>query len=172
MKPAGNLCALVAVFTVVLSGCTSIDSKERAVTNPTNTLQFFVVSDDPVANGHYVNTPEFPKLGYIKNSPDLVIAHLQVVMLDTATRTIEYQGVVTNEVRPAVLVRLFPDDAVRFAKLTADYVGQQILIASDTRPLMAPRVLSPIDSGKVQISLATEKEAQNTATELKKLIRR
>jgi len=122
-----------------------------------NTLRFYVVSDTLVAGGRYVDTPECPKVGYVSNTPDLVITNLQSVS--------------TNALNAAVDIQMFEPDAKRFADLTRQNISHRILISLGDRPLMAPVVQCAIENGKVQITAGEGKDIQAIAAALKRFVR-
>jgi len=126
----------------------------RCVQSPEDTLRFYVVSDKLVAGGRYVDTPECPKVGYISDTPNLVISRLKSVS--------------TNSLMPAVEIQMFEPDAQRFAEITRRHLGQRILFSLGARPLMAPSVQMPIENGKVEITVGNGGDIQGIFTALKK----
>jgi hypothetical protein len=76
---------LLIVFSLFIAPCVGRCVEPQG----DNTLRFFVVSDEPVAGGRYVDTPECPKVGGITNTPNLVITRLQSVSTN-ASHIIRY----------------------------------------------------------------------------------
>jgi hypothetical protein len=68
------------------------------------TLNFFVVHDRAIAGGKFIDTADFPKLGYIGNVPDLIVTNLQAVTLTNATTTVTING---KSTRYTQLARIF-----------------------------------------------------------------
>lgn len=148
---------------------TSVAFCGEPVLSLTNSLNFFVVSDKAVIDGRYVDTPEFPKLGYMSNTPNLTVTRLQSVATNTQTFITTYQGKTTQSSETVVEITLLPSDAKRFAKLTADNAGKRILIALGERPLLAPRIMEPINAGRVAIRAGTKTDAPSVVRGLRRL---
>ena len=136
-----------------------------------DTLKFYVVSDEPVPGGRYIDTAECPKVGYIGNTPNLVVRHLQAVSTNTYQVFSQYNGKVSVQTNAAIVIQMAAADETRFAGLTRENVGRCILISLGDRPLMAPRVQTPIKTGDFQISLADGRGAEATLAALKKFVR-
>jgi len=45
-------------------------------------LSFYIVSEEKIEGGRYVDTPDFPKVGYIAAKADLIIVRLAAVTQD------------------------------------------------------------------------------------------
>ena len=126
----------------------------RAVTfcAETNTLGFFVVSETPIAHGTYIDTPEFPKLGYVSNAPSFFLTRLQEVSTnDVTVVSIMDRKVVSTNTSPAVVIRMFQTDGERFAEFTRQNIDRKVLLMSRDRPLLAPMVRAPIETGSIQL---------------------
>jgi preprotein translocase subunit SecD len=134
-----------------------------------NTLRFYVVSDEPIAGGRYVNTPECPNVGYVTNTPNLVITRLQSV--STNASHVVHHDKIPDEIKTDVVIQMFEADAKRFADLTRQNIGRRILMSLGDRPLMAPVVQAPIESGGIQISVNEGKDIENIAAVLKRFVR-
>jgi hypothetical protein len=72
-----NIRTLLYVFTVaaiVLAGCgkSSPDSKN-------DPLRFYLVNEEKIDGGRFIDQPGFEKVGYVANTPDLVITQLEAV---------------------------------------------------------------------------------------------
>ena len=134
-----------------------------------NTLRFYVVSEEPITGGRYVDTPECPRVGYITNAPSLVITRLQSV--STNASHVVHGDSAPEQIKTDVLIQMFQPDAKRFADLTRQNIGRRLLISLGDRPLMAPVVQAPIESGNIQISLGEGKDAREIAAILKRFVR-
>jgi preprotein translocase subunit SecD len=139
------------------------------IRSPTNSLNFFAVSEGPLKGGRYLNTPEFPKLGYISNSPSLVVTRLKSVATNSHTFISRYQGKTTESVEKVVEVTLLPSDAKKFTKLTEDSFGRQVLIMLGDRPLLAPRIMQPIETPTIAIRVGTQNDFHAVERELRRL---
>ncbi len=139
------------------------------VLNPTNSLNFFVVSDEAIKDGRYVDTPEFPKLGYISKRPNLIVTGLQFVATNSHAFITTYQGKTTQSTETVVEITLRPSDAKIFAKLTADNALRRVLITLGERPLLAPMVMQPINTGRVAISAGTNADFPSVLRGLQRL---
>ena len=139
--------------------------------NQESALRFYVVSDKPVGGGRYIDTPDCPKLGYISSKPDLVITHLESVSTNTWQIYRRADGKTSVETRPAIQIQMLAPDTKQFAELTRHNIGRQILITFGDRPLTAPTIAAPIESGNVHITLAPGGDFEAIATALRNLVR-
>jgi hypothetical protein len=135
----------------------------------TNTLSFFPVSDKPIPGGRYVDTTDCPKLGYISNSPSLVITGLQSVVTSTAA-VFTKQGDLTGKSEPAVDFTFFSTDAKRLGDLTTQNVGRRLLFMVGDRPLMAPLLKEPFETPTLKLALTRYKDPQVVVSRLKALV--
>ena len=136
----------------------------------TNALRFYVVSDEPIAGGRYVDTVPLPKLGYISNEPSLLITGLQSVSTNTGRTITHYNGKREETVQPGVTVQFLAADSRHFAEFTRQNIGHRILLMLGDRPLIAPIVQTPIEGGNVTITLHVQKDAEDLLKELKKFV--
>ena len=121
-------------------------------------LKVFVVSDEPIAGGWQIDTQQFPKLGFISETPNLSIKRLKEVTLeenpvphaDNKTSTNWQFGIFLN-----------PDDAARLASLTASNVGKKVLITVGDVPVVAPIIRAPLETGSFNID-CTERPLMQT----------
>ena len=123
------------------------------------TLAFYAVSPREIEGGRFIDTKEFPKLGYIAAKPGLVIAQLK------ETRLIKRSGD-----RPNILITLQDKQANQLEDFTDKNVGKTILLLLGKEPLIAPRVVEKIRTPALQISLSEEKKRTRILKALKKLI--
>lgn len=138
--------------------------------SPTNALRFFVVSDEKIPDGRYLDTAEFPKLGYIRNTPDLVVSNLQSVTTNTASWLETYQGKQTQKSAPAFQILMLASDSKRFSELTRTNLGHRLLLMLEERPLIAPVIMSPIESGSIQVRLGEKNDSGIIAAALTKFV--
>ncbi len=116
-----------------------------AQSETTNTaLRFFVVSQEKVEGGRFIDTPELPNVGYIAAKLDLVVTTLQDVSVSSKN---------PPDSPPALSVTLQPEDARRFANLTKKSIGKRLLLMLGDKPLTAPRVMSTLEGGRFLIRI-------------------
>ena len=134
-------------------------------------LAFYIVSDQKIDGGKFVDTRNLPKVGYISSAPDLVVSNLlDVYRENRATSAVVDGKVVPSHPAPGLAVVLRSDDAKRFTALTQKAVGKRLLVALGDRPLTAPKVAVPIETDRFSIVFANESELRKTQDDLKKLI--
>jgi preprotein translocase subunit SecD len=142
-----------------------------AAQTQTNGLQFFIVGENQFPGCRYLDTADFPKVGYISNSPAFIVTSLLSVATNIAHSVQHYQGKTTQKSEAGVLISMLPADAKRFAELTRENVGRQMVLMLKNRPLIAPLILSPIESGSIQITFSPREDSQALATELQQIVR-
>ena len=123
------------------------------------TLAFYAVSPQEIEGGRFIDTKEFPKLGYIAAKPGLVIVQLKEALLITRPGN-----------RPNILITLQDKQVNQLEDFTGKNVGKKILLLLDQEPLIAPRVLEKIRAPTLQISLSEEKKRTRILKALKQLI--
>lgn len=117
-----------------------------------NALGFFVVGETPIADGRNIDTPDFPKLGYVSNAPSFLLTRLQEVSTsDMTSISIMDRKVVSTNTSPAVVIRMFRTDGERFAEFTRQNIDRKLLLVSRDRSLLAPTVRAPIETGSIQL---------------------
>jgi hypothetical protein len=120
-----------------------------------------VVSTEKIEAGRFIDTPDFPKLGYIPTVPALEIRSLEAVISDAPKEPKGIAGqngenavpMISNEhtVR-TIHIEMTPDDSRRLGVITEQAVGKQILVMLGDEPLVAARVLTPITTQYLQLS--------------------
>jgi hypothetical protein len=103
-----------------------------------NQLCFFVVRETPVAGARYVDLPRYPKLGFIKDEPDLIVTNLFSV--ETRVETL-YNGRAVVK-GPIIDVGLGLEDGESMEELMKRDAGKTILVTCggkvlDASPAMA-----------------------------------
>jgi hypothetical protein len=163
---------LLYLVTVFVALCA-----ERSA-NTTNALCFFIVSDKPITEGRYIDTPEFPKLGYISNAPSLVVTQLSIVIPDTTALTDSGYGdnlQAPESSLPSVIVGLFPKDNARFLELSRQSVGARMLVTIGDKFLSAKLVRSANTNGwgnSHNIPIGRHNDARKIADAFKSLVPR
>ena len=167
-----TIISIVCLTAVLLLGCRP--ASPSAASTP---LSFYVVSEEKVEGGRFIDTPDFPKLGYIAAAPDLVIARLEAVAPDVSRRQdvmVDKDGketVMPLQTKPALTIRMHADDAKKFTTLTEQAVGKRVLIMLGETPLIAPMVQSPIPTQSLILTLGDKTDNKKIEDELKRLVR-
>lgn len=162
---------IVPVATALLAGC---GSSSNVTITP---LSFYVVSEGKIEGGRFIDTPDFPKLGYIAAAPDLVITQLKSVVRDISGEQsvmVDKDGKRTVEPlreRAALHIRMHAAEAQKFTTLTGQVVGKRLLVMLGDSPLIAPRVMSPISTESLFMTFGENADMNRIEHALKTLIR-
>jgi hypothetical protein len=166
---------------IVAIGASLLTACRVAGAETTNmALAFYVLSEEKVAGGRFIDTAAIPKAGYIGPVADLVVTNLldvypqqsapSSIMTDTNGNRIA----VTNAARPSLSIVLPPEEAKRFAALTERAVRKRLLVMLGPKPLTAPVIMMPIEGGSIMIEFGHEfggqTEVDKVERDLKKLI--
>ena len=151
------LICVLSVAVVLFSGCRHDSSNGTSVP-----LSFYVVSDQKIEGGRFIDTPDFPKLGYIAATPDLVVKRLESVTLDASPPF--------SETRPAVSIAMCPEDAPSFTALTERAIEKKLLLMQGGTPLIAPRVKARIATARLMLTFGNGTDPKKAADDLKKLV--
>ena len=147
------------VLAVVLAGC------QRST--PVTPLCVYVVSQEKVENGQFIDTPDFAKLGYIGPNPDLTITSLVMVEPLSITET-EAAGP-----QAGIKITMRSNDAQKFAALSRSTIDKKILLMIGDMPLTAATVTTEM-RGEVQglqFTCPSKAVQAKIANELTKLTR-
>lgn len=171
-RPMRKFTFMLSISVALLCGCGASHSES------TNTaLKFYIVSQDKTDGARFIDTPELPKVGYISVRPDLVVTNVKDVFRQKSADyaimgdTNGMHTVVPSHPAPALSVTLQPEDGKLFASLTEKAIGKRLLVMLDEKPLTAPKVMAPIESGGFLIEFRDESNLKKTEDALKKLIR-
>ena len=162
-----GLLAAAALFANL--GYSATDTKSK-------TLSFYLVSEEKIDGGRFIDTPDFPKLGYIAPMPDLVITQLVAVnktVTHASTGKIGTDGKLTQTPlpdRPALMVQILPADGQKFESLTERSIGKRLLLMLGDMPLTAPFVRARISSQSFQITIGEHSNRKTIEDALKELI--
>lgn len=148
-----------------------------ATENNTIALSFYVVSEEKIEGGQFIDTLDLPKLGYIAAKPDLIITKL-VAVSDTVQHRelgeIDKKGKYTTKPlpdAPAFLVTILPKDSQKFEALTKNNIGRRVLIMVGNKPLIAPPVSCPITESAFVIAIGEHLDRKVVGDSLKRLVR-
>ena len=149
-----------------------------------NGLSYYEVSEKMVEGGRLIDTEDFPKIGYIRPTPEVVINSLQSVATNTIHTRLYDQptGAVEESSTVAVAITLFPDDARRVAELLRKNLGKHdlLLMLGDTPLGKTDSAMSadtpdsvPVPSGPktMYLPLRKHQDAQLIERDLRKLVR-
>ena len=125
-------------------------------------LAFYIVNPQRIDGGRFIDTPDFPKLGYISAVPQLEIKKLETVIPDERRTATTAKGSTFH-------IRMTPDDAKQFAVVTEQAVGKQMLIMLGDMPMMAVRVRNPIEGPFLQLHFDEKHDSASIGTALKAL---
>lgn len=146
------------------------------------TVAFYVVSEEQIEGGRFIDTKEFPKLGYIRRTPDLALTALEAVTVanDVLGKFVREQqnrngglAGLGSDWR-TLYIKLLPEDARKFEVLTKNNLGKRILLMLGEQPLTAPLVGAPINYGIVPVTFGNYKRTEKLEAaqkELGKLVR-
>lgn len=147
-----TLISILWFSTILLFGCS--DSPSTPIKVP---LAFYIVSAERIEGGRFIDTSDFPKLGYIPAVPALELTKLEAVIPDVSQvqRGVPDQSgtkavpTMTND--QTFHIRMTIDDAKRFGVVTEQAVGKKMLLMLGDTPLMAVRVMTPIKGPNLQL---------------------
>jgi preprotein translocase subunit SecD len=120
---------------------------------PSSVLRLFVVSTNPVLGGQFIDTREFPKLGFIGPASDMVISTIQgaLVQQHQISRT-----TTNNATRWTFTIYLTPSDAKQLESMTAMNVSKRVLLTLNDEPIAAPTIVAPLVTGSFTIACRDE----------------
>lgn len=138
-------------------------------------LAFYVVSEEKIDGGRYIDTLDLPKVGYIAVKPDLVITRLVAVSESVAHSSMVEVGkdgkrTETPFDQPALTIQIFPADTQKIESLTGQNIGKRVLMMVGDTPLIAPAVQAPISTQSFQITIGKQSDQKVIEDALKKLV--
>jgi hypothetical protein len=138
-------------------------------------LDIFLLTDKPQQDYRFIDTPAYPKLGYVAPRPDLVIGRLKDVSIDVVSDSItgvQPQGMAgqSRASKSSLEIRLAAADADALEKFSATHVGRRIVFILGDKPLFAPLLRTPLSSQVVQINPPEGADVQELKRELEALI--
>ena len=163
---------VLSIFVAFLCGCGSRHSESTDTA-----LNFYIVSEEKIDGGRFIDTPDFPKVGYISVRPDLVVNNIKDVFPQKSADyailgdTNGTHTIVPSHPAAALSVTLRSEDGQQFTTVTEKAIGKRLLVMLDEKPLNAPKVMAPIESVGFLIEFRDESDLKKTEDALKKLIR-
>ena len=117
-------------------------------------LAHYIVYSKPQEGMIEYSTFQFPKLGYVRAEPDLLVTEFEEVKLNRTRIVTKDQPnrPMNAKVQNSISITLNEADTEKLKELTKKATGQRVLIVVDGRPVSAPVIMSPIESGEVTIS--------------------
>jgi hypothetical protein len=149
--------SLLSIAAALLVGCRGRSSDATGVP-----LSFYIVSSENVVGGRFIDTPDFPKLGYIGPKPDLVVTRLETVAVDVSPPF--------SKARPAINIAMHSGDAPQFTALTEQAIEKKLLVMLGDTPLTAPLVKARIPTANVMLTFGEGTDSKKVADGLKRLI--
>lgn len=147
-------------------------------------ISYYVVSEVSIEGGRFVETPDFPKLGYIRPVPDLVIGSLKTAGIFKLHTISDSEGLDehTESWGRAIAITLFLSDAKKAAELERQNIGKHNLVwMFGDKPLGVTYLRDSADSAdsvpvptKPQMQIIPFREDQKigeTEHDLKSLVR-
>jgi hypothetical protein len=121
-------------------------------------LRFFVVNDDPVDGGRFIDTSKFPKLGYIAATPDLMIGWLKRITMNEQLVTDSENRQHTNWSFNLTL----PEEFVPQLKaMTEMNISKRVLIMLGEESILAPTIVSPLETAEIAVSVSERSSMEN-----------
>ncbi len=111
-------------------------------------VELFVVREDLIDGGRFIDTERFPKLGYISQKADADFTKLREVTVDESKR-LQPNG--SQSVVWSFGITLMPDDKKRLNSLTETNISKRLLIMVGNRPITAPMIRGPLETGSFRI---------------------
>lgn len=152
MKSIPALCALF-----ILAICPTSKAEESKQTP----LEFYIVSETKTDGTRHFDSTKFKSLGFIANTPDLVISRIESVVSGPPTEVYSADkagNIVKEPSSPTLVIRWFAEDAEKFTALTKRATDKRVLVMIAGKPLMAPWVRGEITMQSAQISLGKDQE--------------
>jgi preprotein translocase subunit SecD len=154
----------IGILAVALAACS--DHRPR--------LQIYMASKEPREGLHEANFPNFPKVGYIAQRPDLTISELLTVSFGPPV-IVAPDAVAPNrpmEDRGSLVLRLTSEDADALQKLTSAHVGDRLLVLLNDEPLFAPEIRNPSNGQSVYITAPQRGETPKFKEKLEALVQK
>jgi len=164
----------LAAIPILFVAFTTVNSVEIADSHQSS-LAFYVVHEKTVEGGRFIDTKQFPKLGFIGQRPDLALTEVEAVT-GARTGTIVMDkgkavGLSENH-ENALRVTLRPEDGRKFEELTRKNIGSRIVLMLGETPLIAPFVMEATTSPDIQITFPTAHDMQKVEQELRRLVKK
>jgi hypothetical protein len=127
-------------------------------------LSIYIVSEEKIDGGRFIDTEEFPKIGYIAATPDLAITRLDMVSTNGQKTSAPVKQ------RVELIITMRPEDAKKFTAITDKATGKRLLLMLGDTPLIAPMVRGPIPTQSIVLTLGDKVDQKKIEDGLKKLV--
>ena len=136
-------------------------------------LSLFVVETSFFDGSHFVDTVEYPKLGFVAKEPALRIAAFkQVSAIASPWKQHDRSGnVLDTGMLYQVSIVLSDADGKSFAALTQANNGKRVAMLLGDRIVAAPFIRGPISGGSIAITVQTEQDMRNIEKQLKPFVK-
>jgi len=135
-------------MTIQGNSASASDSQETPL------LKFFIVSSNQIAGGRFIDTEQFPKLGFIPPAPGLVIRTLKEVSVQEERPN---PGASNPNLRIwAFDFELTETDAPRLASFTESNIDNRLLMMVGDKPLFSAPIHEPISGGRLEITTTNQ----------------
>jgi hypothetical protein len=171
----------------------SIPARKTANTNSNalegiqlNSLEYYVIRDNMVEGGRFIDSTDFPSVGYIRPVPNIVITHIQSFSTNIATDSLydnwHVIGMPDNQrMATGFSITLYQTDAVKIAELERQNIAQHnLLFTLANKPLAetymakdagySDSVLIPTGPQTLYFPLRNDQNIQEINDALKKLV--
>jgi hypothetical protein len=135
-------------------------------------LNFYVLENSQIPDGRYIDTKEFPKLGYISQKPQLLLKKIKKASLNNPNaRLLNENGTSGDRWPSSIEVVLFTEDVNNFKTFisTAAATSQPFLVSIGNK-LLALQVIR-INEDKLVISLRNDLDSKAIFKDFEKLIK-
>jgi len=131
------------------------------------TIQFFLVSKEPIPGGRFIDTVRFPRLGYVAQTPILTIDTLK-------TSTFGEHSLSDHEGRTnwSFGIFLLEDDAAKLEAITTTNLSKKLLMTIGSEPVSASTVVMPLVEGNLLFECQDRPLMEFVKRELEKMNRR
>ena len=166
-----TITSILCLASVLLSGC-----GPAKPSGPITPVSFYIVSQEKIEGGRFIDTEDFPKLGYIAAAPDLVITRLlsvAPVVTHQQSSMVDKDGKETalpSETKSEIAMSMRADDAKNFTTLTGKAVGKELLMMLGETPIVAPRIGAAVSLATLTLTLPAKADKKKIEDGLKKLV--
>jgi hypothetical protein len=123
-------------------------------------LGFYRVHSEPIEGGRHFDTDQFPKLGYVRQTPDLIIEKVSEVTLEEILLSDE------NIRNWTFAVRLADDERRKLETFTRAHLDQTVLLMINGKPAMSTTILMPISSD-LALNFTNEADVQQVKVQFR-----
>jgi len=156
------------------TGSPAVGHEKRVRVNPPEikvtevvAVSFWLVSEEVLPGGRYIDTATLPKLGYIPAVPVMVVRHL--VSLEEGKEEFLNRNKQTVE-HHLLYLQFTAEDAAAFEKLTAANAGKHLLTMVGDLPVVAPLILGPYSANEIVVASGDKQQHHELRQKLAQLL--